>query len=178
MKNKRYLWISLILIILIIQVKIGGNILNNYEQRIKSMQHTVNTLETKANVLEVEVKNNKESINIHTQQVSRGDIRTLKMEATAYNATVEQCGNDKGITASGTKVKKYRTIATDPSVIPTGSIVKILSDSEYVNGIYVAEDTGNFKGNRVDIFMESKNCAIEFGRRNVSVQILKEGWSD
>jgi 3D (Asp-Asp-Asp) domain-containing protein len=176
MKNKRYLWVSLILIVLIIQIKIGGNILNNYEQKIKEMQHSVNTLETKANSLEVEVKNNKESINYHTQQVSRGDTRTLEMIATAYNATVEQCGNDKGITASGVKAQKYRTIATDPSVIPTGSIVKILSDSEYVNGIYVAEDTGNFKGNRVDIFMESKDCAIEFGRRSVSVQILKEGW--
>jgi len=170
MKNKRYLWISLILLFLIIQVKIGGNILNNYEQRIKSMQHTVNTLETKANVLEVEVKNNKDSINnIHIQEASRGTPRTLEVVATAYTWTGEQ-------TTSGTWPEIRRTIAVDRNIIPLNSLVYIESNSDLVGGLYVAEDCGgSIQGYKIDVFMSSDELANRFGVQKCKVTILKQG---
>lgn len=72
-----------------------------------------------------------------------------------------------GITASGTQVTANRTIAVDPNVIPLGS--KVLIDGKQ----YIAEDTGSaVKGNIVDIFMESHQDALNWGRRNVNIKIL------
>lgn len=85
-----------------------------------------------------------------------------KFELTAYCACTKCCGaNAKGITASGTKVTKGRTIAVDTNVIPMGSKV-------YIEGVgeRVAEDRGGaIKGNRIDVYFGSHQEALNFGRR-------------
>ncbi len=61
-----------------------------------------------------------------------------------------------------------KVIAVDPSVIPLGSKV-------YVEGYgyATAADTGGaIKGNRVDIFVPNEQDAVNWGVKNVKVQIL------
>lgn len=91
------------------------------------------------------------------------------VNASAYTASADECGNDKGITASGLKVKENRTIACPPE-FPFG--VKL--DIEGM-GTYVCEDRGGaIKGNKIDIYMLTKKEAFEFGRRNLMAQVVSE----
>lgn len=93
-----------------------------------------------------------------------------EFEATAYS--IEEGGN--GRTATGTYVEQGRTIAVDPSVIPLGSRVRITSDYPGVSGEYLAEDTGSgIKNNTIDIYMDSYQDCINFGRRTVSIEIMR-----
>lgn len=91
---------------------------------------------------------------------NRGE-RTIICETTAYTHTGNQ-------TASGTW-PGHGTIAADTSVLPFGTKVKI-------NGhIYRVEDTGSdIRGNRIDIFMDSKSDCLKFGRRTLEIKILEE----
>ena len=83
----------------------------------------------------------------------------------AYTASDDECGNSNGITASGTHVKQGRTIAA-PSWSPFGTTVVI-------NGVsYVCEDRGGFIcDNRLDIYMDSREDAMEFGRKELEVTV-------
>lgn len=87
------------------------------------------------------------------QVVSLGEFRV-----THYDACKWCCGKTDGITKTGTKATAGRTIGVDPEVIPFGSTV-------YIDGqIYVAEDTGaGINGNRIDMFVDSHQEAIEKG---------------
>ncbi|MDK2784864.1 MAG: hypothetical protein PWR11_730 [Bacillota bacterium] len=102
--------------------------------------------------------------------ISRGGreyryTRVLDMVATAY------CPQDEGgnFTALGLPARRG-VVAVDPRVIPLGTKL-------YVDGYgpAVAGDTGGaIKGMRIDLFVDSCNEAINFGRRRVKVYILKE----
>lgn len=60
------------------------------------------------------------------------------------------------------------TIAVDPSIIPLGSKVYIPGYGEAI-----AADTGGaIKGNRVDLFLNSENECINWGRQNATLYIL------
>jgi len=101
--------------------------------------------------------------------VSRGLVgREFACVATAYTHT----GNR---TATMTWPQERRTIAVDPSVIPLGSKVYVTCDTwPSINGVYIAEDTGGLiKGYKIDLFMNSRDQAILWGRRVVTVRILE-----
>ena len=91
---------------------------------------------------------------------------TYVAEVSAYTATDDQCGKSDGITASGTHVKQGRTIAA-PSWIPFGTTVVI-------NGVsYVCEDRGGYiSDNRLDIYMDSRDDAMKFGRKEMEVTVV------
>lgn len=86
------------------------------------------------------------------------------MEATAYSI--------KGKTASGVQ-SGVGKVAVDPSVIKLGTKLYIQSmDSWPSYGSSIAADTGSYiKGNRIDLFFNSRKEAINFGRRKVKVYI-------
>lgn len=91
-------------------------------------------------------------------------IKTLTMESTAYYG--------HGITAMGLKPIRdpngISTIAVDPDVIPLGSKVYV---SGY--GVAIASDTGGaIQGNIIDVFLNSYEECVSWGRRQVTVQIL------
>lgn len=100
-----------------------------------------------------------------------------KFYITKYAATVEQCGNDLGITASGKKVTTDPTcwtIATDPAVIPLGSKVKI-DLAGYENVVFEACDTGSaINGNDIDIFTESESESKTFNPCYAKVYLIQE----
>ena len=83
---------------------------------------------------------------------------------TAYCPCEKCCGNNKGITATGTKAKAGHTIAVDSKIIPYGTKV-------YINGItYTAEDCGGgVKGRHIDVFFNTHAEALEFGRQTATV---------
>lgn len=87
---------------------------------------------------------------------------------TAYCACPICCGiysnMENPTTASGTRATAGRTIAADTSVFPFGTKLKI-------NGqIYIVEDTGSaIKGNRIDIYFDSHQAALQFGRQVANV---------
>lgn len=66
--------------------------------------------------------------------------------------------------ASGEELVPYHSIAVDTDVIPYGKSV-------FIDGIeYVARDCGSaIKGNRIDIYMDSHEAAVEFGVKNMMV---------
>ena len=58
-------------------------------------------------------------------------------------------------TATNTKCKQGRTCAADWSVFPKNSWIYIENDPLGGTGLYKVEDTGRFKGNWIDIFVDS-----------------------
>lgn len=88
--------------------------------------------------------------------------------AYAYCACEKCCGKwaQYGLTASGTVPRQGRTIAVDPEVIPLGSRV-------WIDGVggYIAEDTGTgIDGSAIDVYHDSHDAALEWGRREVTVE--------
>ncbi len=89
------------------------------------------------------------------------------INASAYTAAADECGKSDGITASGLKVKERHTIACPPQ-FPFGTKIKI---EKY--GTYICEDRGGaIKGNKFDIYMETKKEAFAFGRRNLMAEVI------
>lgn len=106
---------------------------------------------------------------IASVQTSRsGEIRSsrvIECRATAYCL--------KGRTASGVQSQRG-VVAVDPSVIPLGTKLYIeSSNGNFTYGYAVAGDTGSaVKGNRIDLYMDTKSECLNFGVRNVKVYIL------
>lgn len=100
-------------------------------------------------------------------------IRKLSVKATAYSRFDKGC-NDW--TATGAYAT-YGVIAVDPSIIPLGSKVYIVSDDgKFVYGFASAEDTGGaIKGNKIDLCYDSVAECFIFGRRQCTVYILSYG---
>ena len=96
----------------------------------------------------------------------------------ATREAYKRCGKDPshpayGITASGTEATQGRTIATDPSVIPTGSVV-YFEGIDGLTGGYIAEDTGAaIKGNKIDLFFDSHQDALEWGVQSREVFVIE-----
>ena len=90
-----------------------------------------------------------------------------KYKLTAYCACNKCCGKTDGITATGTKATQGRTIAVDPKVIPYGS--EVLIDGK----TYIAEDCGGaIKENRIDVFFDSHEDALQFGVKFQDVYLV------
>ena len=71
-------------------------------------------------------------------------------------------------TSTGVVPKEGRTIAVDPKVIPYGSIVYI---QDY--GYFIAEDCGGaIKENRIDIYTNSYEIALQQGKKVANVWVL------
>ena len=109
--------------------------------------------------------NTTSSNNSSSQPSSDGKYKkTLSMEATAYSGGT--------LTAMGLKPVRdpggISTIAVDPSVIPLGSKVYIPG-----YGYAIASDTGGvIKGNIIDLYMNSHDECISWGRRQVTIHIV------
>ena len=91
------------------------------------------------------------------------------MTATAYTAGH---GGADYTTATGTLVD-VGTVAVDKRVIPLGTRMYIVTaDGSVVYGLAVAEDTG-VRGNIVDLYYDTYEQCINFGRRACTVYILE-----
>lgn len=105
--------------------------------------------------------------------------KRVTMWVTAYTAGPESTGKSPGhpfygVTASGTKVREWRTVAAGNS-IPFGTKIYIPAFKDKPNGgIFVVEDRGEAVGDdELDIYMERVEDALEWGRRQLEVFILE-----
>lgn len=90
------------------------------------------------------------------------------MTGTAYTKYEGKVGS---ITASGTPVH-VGVVAVNRKDLPLGTKVYVVSnDGKYVYGFAVAEDTGVGRG-VIDLYMDTYNDCIQFGRRTCTVYIL------
>jgi 3D (Asp-Asp-Asp) domain-containing protein len=80
-------------------------------------------------------------------------------------------------TASGVNVRSG-IAASDPDLLPVGSVVQIGGLSPKYDGIYTIMDTGPaVQGRRLDLYMWSCNEALELGRRIAAVTVMRLGWN-
>jgi 3D (Asp-Asp-Asp) domain-containing protein len=93
----------------------------------------------------------------------------LRFTATAY------C---KGTTtASGVNVRTG-IAAADPELLPVGSVIQVYRLGERYNGIYTIMDTGPaVQGRHIDIYLWNCNEALQLGRRDIGINVLRLGWS-
>ena len=93
-----------------------------------------------------------------------------EFEITAYCGGT-CCSSGTGITASGNVAEEGKTIGVDPDIIPLGSKVKIIFE-DGTEHVYRADDTGSaINGNIIDLYMESHEDALVFGRQTCKVYI-------
>lgn len=90
------------------------------------------------------------------------------MTATAYTTGHGGVGTR---TASGTAVH-VGSVAVDRNVIPLGTRMYIVANGSVIYGLAVAEDTG-VKGNKIDLYYDTYEECIQFGRRTCTVYILE-----
>ena len=97
-------------------------------------------------------------------------IRKDTFVATAYTHTDAGCDE---YTANGTRVK-WGVVAVDPSVIPYGTRMFIVSnDGTFVYGLSTAEDCGGaIQNKRLDLYMPTTAECFQFGVKDCTVYIL------
>ncbi len=107
-------------------------------------------------------------------RVTRGDRditfkKAFQMVATAYYPGPDSTGPyATGYTSTGMKAT-YGVVAVDPKVIPLHSLL-------YIDGYgyAIAGDVGSaIKGNRIDLCYDTKQEALDWGKRSVMVFLIK-----
>lgn len=153
-------------------------ILLKENERLKSdineLKREVKGLRNKIDSNENEVPNKVED---KVEKTSGNDKRKnyyiTTMNVSAYTAGIESTGKtpdhpDYGKTASGTYVKEGRTVAC-PKSMPFGTVVEIEGF-----GKRICEDRGGAITNgKLDIYMESLDEALKFGRIDLEVKVYK-----
>ena len=93
----------------------------------------------------------------------------LRFTSTAY------C---KGTTTASGAAVRSGIAAADPDLLPVGSVIQIDSLGARYNGIYTIMDTGpKVQGRHIDVYMWSCHEALAFGRRPISLNVLRLGWN-
>ena len=114
---------------------------------------------------EAEVVIQKQPVYITRVEEVKEETEWFYFEATGYSANDPAQGTNN-ITATGKELEKGM-VAVDPKIIPLGTKIEIKG-----LGTFTAEDTGSrIKGNRIDIYFETKEEARSFGRQVIWVNI-------
>ena len=68
--------------------------------------------------------------------------------------------------------------AADPDLLPVGSVVQIAKLPDRYNGIYTVMDTGpKVHGRHLDLYIWNCDEALELGRRDMVITVLRLGWN-
>jgi 3D (Asp-Asp-Asp) domain-containing protein len=93
-----------------------------------------------------------------------------EFECSGYSLNDNQQGTNS-ITYTGIDLSNhnFNVVAVDPNIIPLYSIIEIQG-----MGAYVCIDIGEaITGNKIDILFDNKNDAINFGKQNRLVRVIK-----
>ncbi|MEA2016369.1 MAG: 3D domain-containing protein [Actinomycetota bacterium] len=113
-----------------------------------------------------ELQQKEEKIIVREVKEVEREVDWFYFVASGYSGNDPAQGTNS-TTATGIEVREG-IIAVDPDIIPLGTEVEIKD-----MGVFTAEDTGGkIKGNRLDIYFDSKKEAKNFGRRGVWVRML------
>lgn len=136
------------------------------EKTVQESQDKVVAVGTKVIVAQASRGESKATVTSSQETPSGG--KEMYMSATAYTANCNGCS---GVTATGINLHTNpgsKVIAVDPNVIPLGSKVWVEG-----YGYAIAGDTGGaIKGNRIDVFVPTKEQAYRFGRKKVKIRVL------
>lgn len=101
------------------------------------------------------------------ENVSRGGGRTLYMVATGYTDAPEENYPYAGMPSYIGMPLQRGVVAVDPNVIPMGTKLYV----EGYGDAIAADQGGAIKGNRIDLFFDSKSEAYNWGMRTVKVTV-------
>ncbi|WP_062107795.1 G5 and 3D domain-containing protein [Bacillus niameyensis] len=136
------------------------------EKTVQESQDKVVAVGTK--VIVAQASRGVSKANTASSQETPSGGKEMYMSATAYTASCNGCS---GVTATGINLHANpgsKVIAVDPNVIPLGSKVWVEG-----YGYAIAGDTGGaIKGNRIDVFVPTKEQAYRFGRKKVKIRVL------
>jgi 3D (Asp-Asp-Asp) domain-containing protein len=95
-------------------------------------------------------------------------VQTIRIPITAYSSTPDQTDGNPYITASGARVRDGIVAA---NFLPIGTLVRI--PDLYGDKIFVVKDRMNSRyWKRMDIWMSTRQEALNFGLRYAYVEIL------
>jgi 3D (Asp-Asp-Asp) domain-containing protein len=99
-------------------------------------------------------------------------------EVTVMDSRFTATGYCRGTTtASGVNVRSG-IAAADPDLLPVGSVVQIDKLPDRYNGVYTVMDTGpKVHGRHLDIYIWNCDEALQLGRRNMVITVLRMGWN-
>lgn len=127
--------------------------------------------ETVSNVAESESN----VANSATRGAARIDASGSECVITAYCPCEKCCGiwaknrpNGVVYTASGEVAQEGVTVAADWDVYPAGTVLRIEGMGEYI----VQDVGGAVNGNHIDIFLDSHEKAVNFGKQTAFVEVL------
>lgn len=112
------------------------------------------------------VSETKKTSSRSSSSISKEGYATFNVSA--YCSCAKCCGKTNGITASGVKAKSGVTIAA-PSNYSFGTKI-------YLEGMgtYVVQDRGGaIKGNKIDVYFDSHEEALRFGRKNIKGRVVQ-----
>jgi 3D (Asp-Asp-Asp) domain-containing protein len=99
-------------------------------------------------------------------------VRSVVVDATAYNSLPEQTGEDPSLSASGHRLTPgMRAIAVSPDLVPLGLVHGRRVRIDGVPGVWVVRDRMPARWKRrIDVYMgEDVDAARAFGRRRVRI---------
>jgi 3D (Asp-Asp-Asp) domain-containing protein len=103
--------------------------------------------------------------------IRHNEVQYMYGTATAYTPSAGGINSDSNPMVTSTmKPAKEGIIAVNPDVIPYGSEIMIISGKMVIRG--KAQDTGGAmrkNPNQVDILMEDRGRALEWGRKSVHI---------
>jgi len=92
----------------------------------------------------------------------------IRVPVTAYSSTPDQTDSTPFITANGTNVRPGIVAA---NFLPFGTMIRL--PSHFGNQVFVVQDRMNDRyDRRVDIWMESRQQAKQWGLRNIPIEVL------
>lgn len=167
-KTRLYLCIIIILIILVVV----GFVCCQCDTKRAAAERTI---EEDKRTIEIETDKEGDT-NQAIEPVSLGNFKltaycscSLCCGKWANNRPIDEDGNEIVYGSIGERLKEGYSIAVDPNVIPYRTEV-------IINGhIYKAQDCGGaIKGNRIDIYFENHEEALEFGVQYAEVFLVSE----
>lgn len=134
---------------------------------INKKESDIIELNTKVEDLTKELEKKKVTSRSSSERTTKNG-EYIAFTATAYCPCIQCCGKTNGITASGTKATAGRTVAMSSSY-SFGTKIEIQG-----LGTYVVEDRGGaIQSNRIDIYFDTHQEALNFGRRTVYLKVVK-----
>ena len=109
---------------------------------------------------------------------ARADQDVPPLPALGARLPFTATGYCRGTTTASGVNPRSGIAAADPDLLPVGSVVQIDQLPDRYNGIYTVMDTGpKVHGRHLDLYIWNCDEALELGRRDMEITVLRMGWN-
>ena len=156
-----------------------NNIIEEKEKTVQEKENQIQQLEEEKTNLTTQIEElNKQIEELKISKAKKVTSRstTTRVASTddwiwgnisAYCSCAKCCGKTNGITASGVRASANHTIAAS-SAYPFGTKIEIEG-----LGVFTVEDRGGaIQGNKIDVFFNSHQEALNFGRKQLRIRVV------